>query len=134
MTEATEHAHTWHMEIFDSELSVWEWDAVIRGEAGTLGAPAAHSSHGLKPASQNRQKDSVLVPSKMIVEDPGPPSLGHGHTLEFLWPHFIAHCQGLFNYNLTPGGFLPFHFPPSPALSGPEESPREESSGGEPSC
>ena len=134
MTEANEHAHTWHMEIFDSELSVWEWDAVSRGEAGTLGAPAAHSSHGLKPASQNRQKDSVLVPSKMIVEDPGPPSLGHGHTLEFLWPHFIAHCQGLFNYNLTPGGFLPFHFPPSPALSGPEESPREESSGGEPSC
>ena len=127
----TEHAHTRHMKIFDPELNVWEWDAISRGEAGTLEAPAAHSSHGLKPASQNRQKDSVLVPSKMIVEEPGPPSLGHRHTPEVFWPQFTAHCQGLFSYNLTPGSFLRFHFPPSPARSGPEESPREESSGGE---
>lgn len=56
------------------------------------------------------RKTLSLVPSKMTSEDPGPPSLGHGHTPEGLWPRSTAHCQGLFNYHPPPGGFLPFHF------------------------
>lgn len=47
------------MKIFDRELNVREGDAMSRGEAGTLGAPDAHSSHSLQPGSQDRQKDSV---------------------------------------------------------------------------